>query len=428
MAGMYLTAVVGLVLLLWQLRLIPASLKGELPSVTQDKYLFGRVVEEVIKDLNRRWLLGDDGELWQQGAANCQDVLGPSQFVSYSYLACNPGMIECLGRNQFKFKASVDKNNYQVQFSPAFKNSKGEQRYYQLLTHDNGSSLRRPDNAIEIELISEQFPGLVSRLLLEDICGMAYLPHGKYAYGPQVKNKSKNINLEWNWDNHGRFIYIDKHLVTNRDLLDWLDFGAVEPAAGVELRAGLSGKVLAAPATHLTTEQMERYCAFRGKQVLQAHIYDAATFMPFKNDTETKVIHRGPYPWSIKETDGHLYQAIKDGNFNPTKEACQIVYSSECIGELPLEHRGKLSNSWTGLYQILGGYLEYMKNQIEPDKNLKMSSFYFPVDSGWHRLGMRSYWDGLGHQLENFAPNQLPDINGAFEVGFRCMKELERGN
>lgn len=422
MLGMYLTGTVGIVLLVVQLRLLSLEGRGELPGVSKQKYQFAKAVEEVLKDLNRRWLLGDDNELWQKGNESCKEVLGQNTFVNFSYLACNPGLIECLGRNNFSFKVAVDKKNYQVAFSKAFKTQQGADRHYQIVTRSNGSSLHRPEYAVEVELVSGQFPGLSSRLLLGDICGMTYLPHGKYAYGPMPGKLNRN-HKEWNWDNHGRFLYLDKFMVTNRDIIDWVEFGNGNP----DLLAGTAGKVLAAPATHLLPEQMEKFCAFRGKQLMQAHVYDAATFVPFKNELKEKTIHRGAYPWSFKDSVGHLYQAQRDGSFTPTQETCQIVYSSECIGEFPLEHRGKLSNAWTGLYQVLGGYPEYMKNQIEPDKNVKMSSFYFPAVSGWHKLAMRSFWDGQGHELQNFAPETFPEVNGEIEVGFRCMKELERG-
>ena len=74
-------------------------------------------------------------------------------------------------------------------------------------------------------------------------------------------------------DNFNQDIFIDKFRVTFRDIVEWK----------ASLRLAYKIPDTFSPpdsAFGLTLEEMKNYCSFKGKQLLQAHIWDAATYIP----------------------------------------------------------------------------------------------------------------------------------------------------
>ena len=60
---------------------------------------------------------------------------------------------------------------------------------------------------------------------------------------------------------------------------------------------------------------MKDYCSFKGKQLLQTHIWDAATFIPQDiHNNRKRVISKGPYPWTKKRVS-FLWKAKNDPDF-----------------------------------------------------------------------------------------------------------------
>ena len=91
------------------------------------------------------------------------------------------------------------------------------------------------------------------------------------------------------------------------------------------------------------------------------------------------------------------------------------------------------SSSWSGIFQVLGGYPEAMKNPFHNNKNLKLSSFYFNASSLWHELGLRGSWDGMSFDVNRLEVDEklkfqkklmklesLPSSD--IKITFRCMR------
>ena len=259
---------------------------------------------------------------------------------------------------------------------------------------------------------------------MEDSCSDVYLPQKQY----KMHISSKNINSELVWDNFGRHIFIDKYMVSVRDIKDWIEYGGDEFKEIFKEVKIEKSYLPSFPATNLTLKQMKSYCKFRGKHLLNAHTFDASTFLPSKNG-DNIVLY--PYPWNKRKSKSFLNNSKFDNNFITTKKHCNKVYTKECLELLPFKFFSVRATSWSGIYNPLGGYLEVFRNPYIPTENLKASSFYFNNRSDWHQLGRRAYWDGSGFTINNFlwefkAEEFLkPDgKENNFKVGFRCMRSV----
>ena len=328
---------------------------------------------------------------------------------------CQPSFIQCFFEKRDKEKRPhlvVEKQGRKFGVY-AQKYTTG---YYRIITRENTSGVSIPNYAILVSL-SLMMNGRSSDsslpVLLEDACGEVYLPQRIYAYGPYLKSK------DWRWDNFSQNVYIDKNLVTYEDIDEWLDYNASQGEMAKEIRRKVKWPKerlqWKRPVSGLSKKEMKHFCSFRGKQLLEAHYYDAATFHPgdFSNVKPLKNI-RGPYPWTNKSM--HF--------FSQNLEFCSKVFTKECLsgpgGERVYEHYRKHSTSWIGMFEILGGVPEAVRNVIDPKKNLKASSYYFSADSSWHKLGMRAYWDGSAFEERNF--DWIDVKKNLIEVSFRCMK------
>lgn len=63
-----------------------------------------------------------------------------------------------------------------------------------------------------------------------------------------------------------------------------------------------------------------------------------------------------------------------------------------------------------GMNFPLGFYQEALRNTIDPDLNLKLSSHYLQASSPMHELGVRGNWDGKANDGK---------------IAFRCYEEVE---
>jgi hypothetical protein len=324
----------------------------------------------------------------------CLKYLGVSQRFDESLLRCNPVLIQC--------HALFSKNlNYKFINYEEFNNSPP----YRYFTKSNTSyqGLREAGITVTLEDVLTR-----KRLdiFLADQCQEVYLEQRAYAYGEQPEG---NGDTDYRFDNFNRNIYLDLHLVTNSELNDWLKFGNPDFSRGLIEK---TGDELFLPAIGLTYLQMENYCSFKGKQVMLAHFFDAATFLPMdlKELIPNKNL-RSPYYWTKKRND--------------YKSDCNLIYSKDCVNK-----KQYLINStdpsWAGIKDSMGGVFEVFRNPIDPESNLKASSFYFDSKSSWHKLGFRASWNGEGFDLRNFDFRGLNPISVTenFQVGFRCMREV----
>ena len=358
----------------------------------QEKDSILRLIQN-SSEIHRLWTEGEESREWSLIKNNCLKHLGISEKFDETLLRCSPLLLQC--------HALFSKNlNYKIIGFEEFDNSP-----YRYVSKSNSSynHLREPGVALTIE-----DPQSKKRLdiFLADQCHEVYLEQRAYAYGELVEVKGAE---DYRFDNFDRHVYFDTHLVTNSEVNQWIKFGNPDFTRGLKIK---SGNDLFLPATNLTYPQIENYCSFLGKQVMLAHIFDAATFLPMDlNEKVPRKNLRSPYYWTKKASE--------------YKSDCNLIYSKDCLEKKPYQ-LNSISPSWAGLQDSMGGVFEVFRNPIDPESNLKASSFYFDSKSSWHKLGFRAGWDGEGFDLRNFDFRGLnPFVNiDKFQVGFRCMREV----
>ncbi|QDK40322.1 hypothetical protein DOM21_02400 [Bacteriovorax stolpii] len=358
----------------------------------QEKAGLNRLIQN-SSEIHRMWIEGEESREWSLMKADCLKYLEVNQKFDESLLRCNPILLQC--------HALFSKNlNYKIINLEEVKNLP-----YRYLTKSNSSygGLREVGVAMTIE-----DPATKRKLdiFLEDQCQEVYLEQRAYAYGEQVQEKDAE---DYRFDNFNRHIYFDTHLVTNGEINQWIRFGNPDFTRGLREK---KGDDLFLPAVDLTFNQMENYCSFKGRQVMLAHIFDAATFLPMDlGDKIPKRNLRSPYYWTKKASE--------------YKSDCNLIYSKDCLSKKAYS-LNSTEPSWSGLRDSMGGVFEAFRNPIDPDSNLKASSFYFDSKSSWHKLGFRAGWDGEGFDLRNFDFRGLNPFVAVekFQVGFRCMREV----
>lgn len=343
------------------------------------------------KRLSQKWREGDSEGLWKTNQLNCPKSLGPAFQVGSEFLKCNPRYILCLMEEK-GLKINIDGDEREVVLHEAD---------YHLVTPANANirNLVRASYLFELKLKNgtKSLP-----LLLEEDCREVFLPERIYKY--------KNFV----WDNYHANIFIDKFPVTFMEISDWLRFSPQEGKIKFDLPKTQEG--LAQYAHGLNMEQMKSYCAFKGKQLMSSEVYDAASFYPADLDNpQEETILNAPYPWTRKK------------KISGEEALCSKIYSEECLTKVPLIPLSNDATTWSGMFLALGGPLEALYNPVDPDLNLKASSFYFPFESSWQQLGLRAHWDGEGNTERDFdwGKGQLrPKALDQYQIGFRCMRTV----
>ncbi len=355
----------------------------------QEKAALERLIQN-SSEIHRLWTEGEDSREWNSWKNECLKSKKIDTAFDESLLRCNPMLIECLA-------AFNKKADYQ------FVKQNGD-KLYRYVTKSNISHTHLSGTGYLFTIEDNQSKKRLN-LLLADNCQEVFLQNRAYAYGEEVQGKDVE---DYRFDNFNQNVYIDRHLVTNAEVNDWIEFGNDDFTKGLQKK---SGDDLFLPATDLKEEQMMNYCSFRGKQLLLAHYFDAATFLPMDlNEVLPVKNSRSPYYWTKKKSD-----------FKPD---CDLIYAQECPAKKPFRLNAT-SPTWAGLTDAMGGVMEVFRNPIDPESNLKASSFYFNFKSQWHRLGFRAGWDGDGFELRHFDFKGFnPEITiDKFQVGFRCMRE-----
>ena len=197
--------------------------------------------------------------------------------------------------------------------------------------------------------------------------------------------------------------------VTKMDILHWRD------GVGERRREELHF-----PAHGLSIDEMRDFCRFHGKKLMEAAVYDSASFIPDSGDPQKKTVPRTPYHWSRSRKDSFLEDSAP-----LQKEDCSKAYVRECKDILPLEENIYGSPSWIGMFQVLGGFMEAFDNPFRPHRNLKISNHELSRDSPWHRIGRRGHWDGKGLALSNINFGRWKreaHLSVPLKITFRCMK------
>lgn len=303
--------------------------------------------------------------------------------------------------------------------SKSFANSHVQLRLKRkLVTKASSDQVKIPFNkAIEVELsLGDQNLSLY----LEDSCQAVYLPQRMYALEDTTPRK-----YSW-WDNFNRHFFVDNSLVTIDEVKRWLKYDT-EFKQGGEIFKDLPKEAGGeSPALNLKYEEMLRYCAFHGKQLLSTVIFDAATMHPGDLSTDRmKFPLRSIWPWDYKKKTGIVWEMRSNKKEKVELQDCSKVFSSECLTVEGANSRAGVF-TWSGLRFVMGGYLEVFRNSVFPKRNLKASSSYFQMKSRWHELGNRAWWDGNGFSIHNFnfRFEDPPSQFNSFGVAFRCAHEV----
>ena len=365
---------------------------GNPEQFIQEKAGLTRLIQN-SSEIQRLWNEGEESREWSLIKTQCLKFLGTDQKFDESLLRCNPILLRC--------HALFSKNlNYKLVNFEEFDNLP-----YRYITKSNSSygGLREAGVAVTLE---DNRTKKRLDIFLADQCQEVYLEQRAYAYGEQVEIKDGD---DYRFDNFNRHIYLDLHLVTNGEVNDWIKFGNPDFTRGLTAK---KSDELFLPATNLTYAQIENYCSFKGKQVMMAHFFDAATFLPMDlKELIPRKNLRSPYYWTKKASE--------------YKSDCSLIYSKDCVSKKQYM-LNSTDPTWAGLHDSMGGVFEVFRNPIDPESNLKASSFYFDSKSSWHKLGFRAGWDGEGFDLRDFDFRGLNPFVAIdkFQVGFRCMREV----
>jgi hypothetical protein len=355
----------------------------------QDKAALERLLEN-SSEIHRLWTEGEDSREWNTYKSECLKHYKINTGFDESLMRCNPMLLMC--NAEFNKKL-----NYHF-----VKPENSEGKLYRYVTKSNISHVALTQPGFLFTIADNQTNKQLS-FVLADQCQEVFLQNRAYAYGEEIQGTE-----DYRFDNFNQNIYIDRHLVTNAEIGDWIDFGNSDFTKGLKRH---EGEELFLPATDLNEEQMENYCSFKGKQLMLAHYFDAATFLPMDmNEVLPKKNNRSPYYWTKKKSE--------------YKADCNLVFAEEC----PAKKSFRLNMTgptWAGIMDPMGGVFEAFRNPIDPESNLKASSYYFNFKSPWHKLGFRAGWDGDGFELNHFDFKGInPSVSvDKFKVGFRCMRE-----
>lgn len=389
-------------------RLILGPLKLSDNIIQEGKYTEALVASAL--DLHLVWRFAEVNELEKEKISECMGITALElKNIDRTYFQCNPDFFRCF--------VKVSKNQFTV---PQFEKIK-----LKIIPGDESEFVQISSPLVDgypygIKFtLSNKSKKYQSTFQFEDTCSDIYLPERIYAEGPVEKAGTKD---DFRFDNFNQAIYVDKFLVTFRDIKEWIENDPIA-SEGVARPVQSSWPY---PAHHLTEKQMRNYCAFRGKQLMEAHIYDALSFYPPSLEDPYPVFNsRGPYPWTKKFKDSFLFMAMHDPKFDFQADFCKQVFVKECrvLSKYKAHDRGHVT--WNGAFQVMGGVLEAMRNSRAPKENLRASSYYFPAKSPWHQLGRRASWDGLGFTNENIDwgnkfKTQIEESD--LKISFRCEK------
>ena len=305
--------------------------------------------------------------------------------LSPEVLKCNPLFLKCLFENR-PLESPVGKIS--IHF-------KQKDLPYKIVSKSQLSKVA-PGYALEVALESS---GGKRIIWLEDTCSSVYLLPRPYL-------------LESNliWDNQNTHWFIDRHQVTNREVLEWIQ----QTGKKIKMNFGLEDHYRSS--INLRPSQMREYCHFRGKQMVSAPLIDAASMaIEDLKDPFSSLPLGHLKPWRVFPKD--------------QRSRCLKIPALECQDKLTALEEFVSAPAWSGIFQVLGGWPERVENPRYPRYNLNISSYYFPFSSNAHNLTKRIYWDGEDHHYTRFSWGtlSLPDHVEKIGVAFRCVRQRYMG-
>lgn len=388
-------ATVGIFFLFFRSEPLPQKIQIE---TSPSEKLFTQVIRAGMPEVLRLW---EDGSAFlPKNGPQCPEEIKFSPRVGSDYFRCQPHLWQCYWSGGLKEKSRSLEIEYfgrtyhlrALPVFPAISAYSEKPRFYELITKTGKLGIRE---GMKIELEVAEFPGETQTVLLTDTCRDTYLPERIYGYGPRQKDPG------FIWDNFDRKIFIDKHYVSNQRVNEW----KIQTGRMSEI---VSDRELWPWPAELSLDEQRAYCSFYGKRLLEAKLFDAATMQPVDlQNPRPQVIVRSQTPWQRDLSKTFLGTARINDDFQLTPLNCQLAQVTGC----PERVFTPDSVSWMGIHYGLGFFPESFENFIEPNKNLKLSSRFFPAGAKWHELGLRDKWSGERDKLK-------------YPVAFRCYEEL----
>jgi len=211
---------------------------------------------------------------------------------------------------------------------------------------------------------------------LEQNCHMVYLPQRFYSEG----DKRIEENL---WDNLNRHFYVDKFYVTNSEVKKWNNDSKLKDNHNAN--------------TSLTVKQKVKYCQDQGKRILEARVFDAASFL-YERDPENGYF----YKYRTHFTKGRTFLSK---NKDLEEKNCFDSYIKGCSKFFEFQNYDNIALSSTGIANVIGSEEEYVLNRFDNRRDYKLSSKNLAMNSIYHQVGFRV-------------------DNKNYKGAFRCMLQL----
>lgn len=385
-------SILGIILLFLRPRPQPI-VRAKRPD-TPEK-LFAQVIEAARPQILKLWAEGD--RFFPKTGVKCDAEIVHDNSVGRSYYQCNPHFWQCYWQKGVNQNPVIEVDLFGQTFHVAAKASfdpvsqiSSQPRYHKSFKRTHPEFPQVSGELVELEV--REIRGLTQPMVLVDSCRDTYLPQRIYGYGKAQEGLV--------WDNFDRHLFLDRFYVTNRQVNEW------------RILTGEAGKIESdrkkwpLPALVSAKEQAD-YCAFYGKRVLEAKLFDAAAMSPsdLKNPLPDRVL-RPETPWQRDVSKTFLGMSRINPDYQLTPLDCQLAQVQGCKEK----YFSTDSATWMGLHFTLGFNPEHLVNHVNPKLNLKLSSRKLAPASPWHELGKLSTWSGT--QDEN-----LP-------VAFRCYEEV----
>ena len=385
-------SILGIILLFMRPR-PKALVKAKRPE-TPEK-LFTQVIEAARPRILKLWEQGD--RYFPKTGVKCDQEILHDNKVGRSYYQCNPHFWQCYWQGGVKATPAIELDlfgqTFQVVARPVFDpiNAFSQNTRYMEAFHKStpGEDF---NYGYKIEVEVKGIAGLSQPMILMDTCRDTFLPERAYGFG---KNDDGMM-----WDNFDRKIFIDKFYVTNRQVNEWR-------VLKNETAKIVSDRKLWPHPAFLTPIEQDNYCAFYGKRVLEAKLFDAASMSPA--DTKELIplkIPRRDTPWQRDLSKTFLGMSRINPDYQLTPLDCQLAEVQGCHEK----YFSTDSATWMGFHYSLGFFPERLVNNVEPKMNLKKSSRFYAPGAEWHQLGVLSSWNG----------EQTSDL----PVAFRCYEEV----
>jgi len=363
--------------------------------------------------LHEIWSLGEKSQDWLRVKEKCVKKFKLIENFTENQIRCHPIILSCL--------KDFDKKN--IWNFDLFENGELYQWVSKSINPTNLYDWEQlPSSGYRIKFRAGQ---KTLQFVLSDRCHESLIAERVYSYG----KRSPRLQDDYHFDTFNRKILIDKYLVNEFQVYQWkrsrllfLKKQNNNTSANEEAIRSLDRDISNQwdlqqfdpfkPATQLKIEEMKNYCRDHGGDLLSAPLYDAASF------------------WFDELQDRNGYYWLKGSKVNASKVEmdCQKLYSKECLQNANYKV-GFYGPSASGVFDIQGGILEALKNPLEKNKNLKLSSKYFAWNAPEQMLAERGEWNGQDFSLSALTMvgsdvSQKLNSTDKLEIGFRCYREL----